>query len=143
MPYILTKSNGTTLTTVQDATVDNTTSLTFIGRNYSGYGQTIEENFLHLLENFSNATAPTNPIQGQLWFNSTLQQLQVSYDGINFINASNATVSNVKPANAITGSLWWDTGNSLLKIYVPKKIFKLMTIHLIQFRICISLIFEV
>ena len=118
MPYILTKSNGTTLTTVQDATVDNTTSLTFIGRNYSGYGQTIEENFLHLLENFSNATAPTNPIQGQLWFNSTLQQLQVSYDGINFINASNATVSNVKPANAITGSLWWDTGNSLLKIYV-------------------------
>jgi hypothetical protein len=118
MPYILTKSNGTTLTTVQDATVDNTTSLTFIGRNYSGYGQAIEENFLHLLENFSNATAPANPVQGQLWFNSTLQQLQLCYDGTNFINASNVTVSNVKPADAVTGSLWWDTGNRLLKIYV-------------------------
>jgi len=118
MPYILTKSNGTILATVQDATVDNTTSLTFIGRNYSGYGQAVEENFLHLLENFSNTTAPTNPIQGQLWFNSALQQLQICYDGSNFTNASNATVSNVKPSDPITGSLWWDTGNNLLKIYV-------------------------
>ena len=118
MPYILTKSNGTTLTTVQDATVDNSTSITFIGRNYSGYGQAIEENFLYLLENFSNITAPNNPIQGQLWYNSALQQLQVCYDGMNFTGASNATVSNVSPINPITGSLWWDTGNNLLKVYV-------------------------
>ena len=118
MPYILTKSNGTTLVTVQDATVDNTTSLTFVGRNYSGYGQAIEENFVHLLENFSNTTAPTNPVQGQLWFDSANQQLQISYDGVNFTNASNASVSNVKPSNPIQGSLWWDTGNNLLKVYV-------------------------
>ena len=118
MPYLLTKTNGTTLTTVQDATVDNTTSLTFVGRNYSGYGQPIEENFIHLLENFSNTVSPTNPIQGQLWFNSDLQQLQICYDGSNFTNASNATVSNVTPADPVTGSLWWDTGNNLLKVYV-------------------------
>ena len=121
MPYILTKTNGSTLTTVQDATVDNTTSLTFIGRNYSGYGQTIEENFLHLLENFSNSTVPTNPIQGQLWFNSALQQLQICYDGTNFTNASSAWVSNVKPSSPVTGSLWWDTGNNLLKVYVSNE----------------------
>ncbi len=71
MPYILKKTNGTTLTTVQDASVDNSTSLTFVGRNYSGYGQPIEENFVKLLENFANTTAPAKPIQGQLWFNST------------------------------------------------------------------------
>jgi hypothetical protein len=118
MPYILTKSNGTTLTTVQDATVNNTTSLTFIGRNYSGYGQAIEENFLHLLENFSSTTQPSNPIQGQLWFNSSIQQLQICYDGTNFTSASNATVANVSPTTPITGSLWWDTGNNLLKVYV-------------------------
>jgi len=118
MPYILIKSNGTTLVTVQDATVDNTTSLTFVGRNYSGYGQAIEENFVHLLENFSNTTAPTNPVQGQLWFDSANQQLQISYDGVNFTNASNASVSNVRPSNPIQGSLWWDTGNNLLKVYV-------------------------
>ena len=118
MPYILTKTDGTTLTTVQDATVDNTTSLTFVGRNYSGYGQPIEENFIHLLENFSNTTAPTTPVQGQLWFDSILQQLQICYDGTNFTNASNATVSNVKPSNPVAGSIWWDTGNNLLKIYV-------------------------
>jgi len=118
MPYILIKTDGTTLTTVQDATVDNTTSLTFVGRNYSGYGQPIEENFIHLLENFSNTIAPTTPIQGQLWFNSALQQLQICYDGSNFTNASNATVSNVRPSDPVTGSLWWDTGNNLLKVYV-------------------------
>jgi hypothetical protein len=53
MPYILTKTNGTILTTVQDASTDNSTSLTFVGRNYSGYGQIVNENFVKLLENFS------------------------------------------------------------------------------------------
>ena len=54
MPYILKKTNGTTLTTVQDASVDNSTSLTFVGRNYSGYGQPVEENLVKLLESFAN-----------------------------------------------------------------------------------------
>jgi len=118
MPYILTKSDGSTLTTVQDATVNNTTSLTFVGKNYSGYGQTIEENFLHLLENFSSTVAPANPIQGQLWFNKTLQQLQICYNGSDFINVSSAIVSDVRPADSATGNLWWDSGNNLLKVYV-------------------------
>ena len=54
MPYILKKTDGSTLTTVQDASIDNSTSLIFVGRNYSGYGQPVEENFIKLLENFSN-----------------------------------------------------------------------------------------
>lgn len=53
------------------ATNNNSTSLVFLGKNYTqGYTQPIGENFLHLLENFANATEPTNPIQGQLWFNN-------------------------------------------------------------------------
>ncbi len=119
MPYILKKTNGTTLTTVQDASVDNSTSLTFVGRNYSGYGQPIEENFVKLLENFANTTAPAKPIQGQLWFNSTpnSRRLLVSYDGTNFRDVSNVPYSTTSPKNATTGDLWWDSINSQLKVY--------------------------
>jgi hypothetical protein len=119
MPYILKKTNGTTLTTVQDASIDNSTSLTFVGRNYSGYGQPIEENLVRLLENFANTTAPAKPIQGQLWFNSTpnSRRLLVSYDGTNFRDVSNVPYSNTSPKNATTGDLWWDSINSQLKVY--------------------------
>ena len=58
MPYILNKTNGASVTIVQDASLDTTTDLTFLGRNYAGYGETQNENFLKLLENFANTTAP-------------------------------------------------------------------------------------
>lgn len=119
MPYILKKTNGTTLTTVQDASIDKSTSLTFVGRNYSGYGQPIEENLVRLLENFANTTAPLKPVQGQLWFNNTpnSRRLLVSYDGTNFRDVANVPYSNTAPKNATTGDLWWDSLNSQLKVY--------------------------
>ena len=101
MPYILKKTNGNTLTTVQDASVDKTTSLIFVGRNYSGYGQTVEENFVRLLENFANTSAPGNPIQGQLWFNNApnSRRLLVSYDGTNFRDVVNVPYSEIGRAH--------------------------------------------
>ena len=119
MPYILKKTNGTTLTTVQDASVDNSTSLTFVGRNYSGYGQPVEENFIKLLENFANNTQPVKPVLGQLWFNSDVssRRLFVSYDGSNFRDIANVPYSETSPDNATTGDLWWDSINSQLKVY--------------------------
>lgn len=119
MPYILKKTNGTTLTTVQDASVDNSTSLTFVGRNYSGYGQPVEENFVKLLENFANTTAPKKPVQGQLWFNNApnSRRLMVSYDGTNFRDISNVPYSATAPKTATTGDLWWDSLNSQIKVY--------------------------
>jgi len=119
MPYILKRTNGTTLTTVQDASIDKSTSLTFVGRNYSGYGQPIEENLVRLLENFANTTAPLKPVQGQLWFNNTpnSRRLLVSYDGTNFRDVVNVPYSNTAPKNATTGDLWWDSINSQLKVY--------------------------
>jgi len=120
MPYILTKTNGKTLSTVQDATLDNTTDLIFVGRNYAGYGQPIEENFIKLLENFSNKTAPTKPLQGQLWFdsNDTVQRLKVCYDGINFRDANNILVKDTAPANPKTGDVWWNTITSQMNVYI-------------------------
>ena len=119
MPYILKKTDGTTLTTVQDASIDNSTGLIFVGRNYSGYGQPVEENFIKLLENFSNTSRPAKPVQGQLWFDktSTVRRLLVCYDGTNFRDVSNIPYSTTEPANSNTGDLWWDSLNNQIKVY--------------------------
>ena len=119
MPYKLIKTDGTALTTVQDASVDNTTSLTFVGRNYSGYGQSVEENFVKLLENFAHDTTPTNPIQGQLWFNTSpgVRRLRVCYNGTNFRDVSNIPFGTTPPTGATTGDLWWDSANNQIKSY--------------------------
>jgi hypothetical protein len=119
MPYILTKSDGTTLTTVQDASLDNTTNLTFVGRNYAGYGQSIEENFIKLLENFSSTSKPARPIQGQLWFDksATSQRLKICYDGTNFREVVNVSIGN-EPTGPSNGDLWWNPTTSQLNVRV-------------------------
>jgi hypothetical protein len=70
MPYSIDKYNGTTLTVVEDGTIDSTLDIKLIGKNYAGYGEVQNENFLHLLENFSGTSAPPRPTSGQLWFDS-------------------------------------------------------------------------
>lgn len=87
MAYTITLSDGTVLTTIADATVDNTTSITLIGRNYPGYGQYIANDFVHMLENFANTTAPLNPLTGQLWYNTTTGFLFI-WDGTDWVSVS-------------------------------------------------------
>ena len=43
---------------VDDGTIDQTTSLRFVGKNYAGYGEIQNENFLHLLESFASSNSP-------------------------------------------------------------------------------------
>ena len=118
MPYILYKTNGNKLVTVNDATVDSSTSLSFVGRNYSGYGDHIDQNFLYLLENFTNTAAPAKPVQGQLWFDNTLdnRRLNVCYDGKNFKGIASITVGQA-PFGLTTGDFWWDTVKQQLSVY--------------------------
>ena len=119
MPYILNKTNGNSLVVLQDASLDLTTDLTFVGRNYAGYGEIQNENFLKLLENFSNTTPPTRPILGQIWFNSTADQrrLNVCYDGKNFKGLAVLRVQSESPGQSLTGELWWDSNNNQLKAF--------------------------
>ena len=78
MAYTIVKSDGTVLTTIADSTINTTsTSLGLPGRNFAGYGQTLDTNFVHLMESFADATPPPNPIRGQLWFNTTANTLYV------------------------------------------------------------------
>ena len=108
MAYVINKSDGTALTTLQDATVDNTTSITLVGRNYIGYGEAQNENYLFLLENFSHDTAPVRPITGQLWHDNTINVIKV-YDGTQWAAVGSATISATAPTDAPDGALWLKT----------------------------------
>ena len=115
MAYTVNKTNGTVLTTVADNTVDNTAGVSLVGKNYLGYGEVIAENFVKLLENFSNSSAPSNPITGQIWYDSGEGRLKV-YNGTEFKGVS-TTTSAIPPLGGKQGDLWIDTANSQLYAY--------------------------
>lgn len=106
--------------TVEDRSVNTETSLQLTGRNLTDYGAKINENFLHLLENFANNTSPSNPVEGQLWYDNTtgVDQLKV-YDGANWISAGGLKKSSSSPAaeQSNVGDLWVDTSNQQLYLY--------------------------
>ena len=117
MAYQINRTNGSILTTVPDGQIDNlSTDLTFVGKNYSGFGESINENFVKLLENFSDVNPPANPIKGQIWFDSSLLTLKV-YNGIEFVPISSATVSNTVPLGIGSGDLWYDSVGKQLFLY--------------------------
>ena len=83
MAYIINRTNGTQLTVVEDGTIDQTTDLKLVGKNYAGYGEIQNENLVALLENFASGQQPTRAIAGQIWFDSTSSKLKF-YDGTKF-----------------------------------------------------------
>ena len=116
MPYVLKKSNGRVFVTIPDGSIDQSTALTFLGKNYAGYGQVIGQNFLYLLENFASTSQPKNPIQGQLWYDAENLQLKI-YDGSAFDPINLTQLSSIAPATGNNGDLWFDTTNNTLSIW--------------------------
>ena len=114
MAYQINKTDGTIVSTVADGQIDNiSTDITLIGKNYSGFGEVLNENFIKILENFANVTAPTAPIKGQIWFDSTESKLKV-YSGTAFVPVSSATIANSQPTTLGVGDLWFnDTAKQL------------------------------
>jgi hypothetical protein len=116
MAYTINLTNGTVLTTIADGTVNDTsTSLTLIGKNYSGYGTYLNDNLVHVLENSSNDTAPATPLTGQLWWD-TAGNLKV-YTGSGFKSLAAITSGNSQPSGSVTGNQWWDTTNQQFNVY--------------------------
>lgn len=117
MSYIIQKTDGTTLGTILDGTVDTAaTSLTLVGRNYANYGQIMTDNLVALLENFAYSSSPSNPLAGQIWWDTSTTRLKV-YTGTLWKNISSATAAPSAPSGAISGDLWWDTINEQLYGY--------------------------
>jgi len=117
MAYKINNTFGTLLVTLADGTIDvATTDLTLIGKGYAGFGEKLNENLVKLLENFNNTTAPSNKIQGQLWYDKTNNQINV-YTGLKWKPVGSTTNSAIAPSNAVQGDMWFDTTNTQLYVY--------------------------
>jgi len=122
MSYLLNKTTGQLLINLVDGTADgpdinpgqNVSDLDLFGKNYPLYGQWLDENFIKLLQNFANATPPSKPLQGELWYNITTGFLNV-YNGTSWVLVSPVLVSSSAPAantfGSVVGTQWWDSIN--------------------------------
>lgn len=119
MAYTINLTDGTIFAVVADGTINQSSSMTLIGKNYAGYGDFLDENFIHLLENGANNTPPGAPLTGQLWYDKSVAGggvLKV-YNGVTFKTIGAATASSTAPASNVTGDLWYDTVNAQLKVW--------------------------
>ena len=117
MSYTVTTTDGTTLATLADGTVNTTsTSLTLIGKNYAGYGIFLNENYIKLLENFKNSSAPSAPLTGQLWYDSTNSVLRV-YTGTLWKPVSSSASGGSSPATPVSGDLWYNSNTAQLNVW--------------------------
>mgnify|MGYP003972350213 FL=1 len=116
MAYTINKTDGTILTTITDGTVDNTTSLQLFGKSYSGFGEGLNENLVKLLENAASTAAPAAPLKGELWFDTTSNQIKV-YDGTSFKPTGGAKASSSLPTSPSVGDLWLDSTNDQVFVY--------------------------
>ena len=127
MAYILNKTNGQLLINLQDGTADgpdinpglNVSDLDLFGKNYPLYGQYLDENFVKLLQNFANSIAPSTPLQGEVWYDTsdaTNQVLRV-YTGTSWLPVTPVWVSASAPSTTQVGAQWWDATNYQLNMY--------------------------
>ena len=116
MSYTINLTDGTIFAVVADGTINTDSSQTLVGKNYAGYGEFLNENYIRLLENASNTSAPGAPLTGQLWWDKTNSVMKV-YNGTVFKVISAATASASQPSSNIAGDLWFDTTNGQLKAY--------------------------
>lgn len=115
MAYVINKFSGSQLVVLEDGTLDTSTSLGLVGRNYTGYGEIQNENFLFLLENFANENPPGRPLEGQTWFNKSTKSLNV-YNGTDWGPVGSTVVSNSEPVG-FDGALWYKDTTKQLYVF--------------------------
>ena len=116
MSYIINKFSGEQLVVLEDGTIDTSTSINLVGRNYVGYGEAQNENFLWMLENFANDAPPSRPLVGQIWFNTT-DNAAYAYNGTTWSPIGSAVVSSTAPTSPNVGSLWVNSAAKQLSIW--------------------------
>jgi hypothetical protein len=122
MAYIINRFDGQAVATIEDGTIDQSLDVKLIGKNYAGYGEIQNENFLHMLENFSSSSPPARAIRGQIWYDVTAKKLkfftgQLTSTGAKlFKTAGGVEYSATAPLDATEGDQWFDSGTSQLKV---------------------------
>lgn len=108
MAYIINKSNGSKLVTIEDGSINvSVCDLTLVGKNYAGYGESIATNFVKLLENFSSPKQPAKPLTGQLWYDSANKKVKV-YTGADFKPIPSLQSSKDYPTDQLKGDLHYN-----------------------------------
>jgi len=115
MSYTINNTAGATLASLQAGTTTTVGGITLIGKNYTGYGEIIAEDFVRLLENQANSSQPSGALQGQLWYDTTENMLKV-YNSSNW-DRLGTTVGTTAPSGLTSGTTWLDTTNSILNVY--------------------------
>jgi hypothetical protein len=116
MAYTINHYNGTLVTTVADGTVDASLDIKLIGKNYAGYGQLQNENFVYLLENFASANSPPGPTAGQIWYDSGNSKLKF-WDSAKWRTTGGAEIGASAPSGLTQGDFWFDTSTNQLKAW--------------------------
>lgn len=127
MAYNINKTTGEVLITLVDGTADgpdinpgsNVSDLDLFGKNYPFYGELLDENFVKLLQNFTNVTAPSKPLQGELWYDISTAGNHILriYDGTSWLPVTPVWVSGAAPLTTQVGAQWWDTENNQLNMF--------------------------
>ena len=105
--YTIKKTNGTSVATVAEGTINTSLDITLIGKSYAGYGEAQNENFVYLLENFANGTQPAKAITGQLWFDSSINKLKFLDNNRRWRLTGGSEVSTTEPAGLMKGDFWY------------------------------------
>ena len=116
MAYTINKTDGTVVATITDGTVDTATSLQLFGKSFSGFGEGLNENLVKLLENSASTSAPTAPLKGELWFDTSANSIKV-YDGTSFKPTGGARSQSAEPTSASAGDLWHDSDDDQVYFY--------------------------
>lgn len=120
MPYLINRTSGSKITTVQDGTIDTISlDITLVGKNYIGYGEAFNENFVKMLENFAGSTNPAKPLSGQLWYDSANRAIKFSVDSKTWKPLGVVVIDDNTPTNNKPGDLWFRPTEGRLFAY-PK-----------------------
>ena len=118
MTYTINKTDGTKLVDILDGAIDQTTDLKLIGKNSTSFGESLNEDLVYLLENFSNSSPPSRPITGQIWYNSVDYRLQVYTGNVNGWRPAGAPiVQATEPSNLVSGDFWINSTDKQLYFY--------------------------
>lgn len=121
MAYTIKTYSGANAFTIQDGTINSSsTSLTLIGRDYTGYGPFLNTNFINLLENFAGVAAPTAPLAGQLWYDKNVNTLKLWSNVLNdWKPIGSSLAQNTQPLaeTSSLGDLWVNTNTGQLYVF--------------------------
>jgi hypothetical protein len=116
MPYQINKFNGDRLVILEDGTLDSTTNINLVGKNFAGYGETQNENFVWMLENFAGGIAPGKPLSGQLWYDTTTKRINV-YTGTSWNVVGGTKISSTAPLDPAPGDGWYESDSGKFYVY--------------------------